>query len=59
MPSDGKYGANRPPIAPLEPVYSNFRTQIVNDDGIEQTDGYTCGPESNKLILKFERIEKN
>lgn len=40
-------------------VYSNFRTHIVNDDGIEQQDGYTCGPKSNKLTLKFERVEKN
>jgi cytochrome P450 len=38
-------------------VYSNFRTHIVNDEGIEQTDGYTCGPRANKLFLKFERIE--
>jgi cytochrome P450 len=39
-------------------VYSNFRSHIVNDDGIEQTDGYTCGPASNKLFLKFEKVEK-
>jgi hypothetical protein len=39
-------------------VYSNFRTYIVNDDGIEQTDGYTCGPASNKLFLRFEKVEQ-
>lgn len=38
-------------------VYSNFRTRIVNDEGIEQKDGYTCGPESNMLFLNFEKIE--
>jgi hypothetical protein len=38
-------------------VYSNFRTQVVNDEGIEQMDGYTCGPTSNKLILSFDRVE--
>lgn len=37
-------------------VYSSFRTHIVDDDGIEQEDGYTCGPKSNKLFLKFERV---
>ncbi|KAE8451553.1 hypothetical protein EG329_003626 [Mollisiaceae sp. DMI_Dod_QoI] len=37
-------------------VYSNFRTHIVNDEGIEQTDGYTCGPAGNKLFLRFERV---
>ncbi|PVH89893.1 cytochrome P450 3A6 [Cadophora sp. DSE1049] len=40
-------------------VYSNFKTQIVNDEGIEQEDGYTCSPKSNKLFLKFERVEKS
>ncbi|KAH6723966.1 cytochrome P450 [Leptodontidium sp. MPI-SDFR-AT-0119] len=40
-------------------VFSNFTTQIVNDEGIEQEDGYTCGPTSNKLFLKFERVQKN
>jgi len=39
-------------------VYSNFRTYIVNDDGIEQMDGYTCGPASNKLFLRFEKVEQ-
>ena len=38
-------------------VYSNFRTHIVNDEGIEQTDGYTCGPAGNKLFLRFEKVE--
>lgn len=37
-------------------VYSNFRTYIVDDEGIEQTDGYTCGPKGNKLFLRFERV---
>lgn len=37
-------------------VYSNFRTEIVSDEGIEQEDGYTCSPRSNKLFLKFEKL---
>jgi len=37
-------------------VYSNFTTHIVDDDGIEQEDGYTCSPTSNKLILTFEKV---
>ena len=36
-------------------VYTNFTTHIVNDDGIEQMDGYTCGPTSNRLFLRFEK----
>ena len=39
-------------------VYSNFRTHIVNDDGIEQTDGYTCGPTGNRLVLRFEKVDE-
>jgi len=39
-------------------VYTNFRTYIVDDEGIEQRDGWTCGPRSNKLIVKFERVFK-
>jgi len=37
-------------------VYTNFRTQVTDDEGIEQEDGYTCSPVSNKLFLKFEKI---
>jgi hypothetical protein len=37
-------------------VYSNFRTHLVDDEGIEQMDGYTVGPRSNKLFLRFERV---
>lgn len=37
-------------------VYTNFRTYIVDDEGIEQEDGYTCGPIGNKLILRVERV---
>jgi hypothetical protein len=37
-------------------VYSNFRTYIVDDEGIEQMDGYTCGPTSNRLFLRFEKV---
>jgi hypothetical protein len=37
-------------------VYTNFRTVIVKDEGIEQLDGYTCGPKANALFLRFERV---
>ncbi|CAG8970942.1 hypothetical protein HYALB_00000922 [Hymenoscyphus albidus] len=37
-------------------IYTNFRTHIVNDNGIEQEDGYTTGPVGNKLILRFEKV---
>lgn len=38
-------------------VYTNFTSHVENDDGIEQEDGYTTGPTSNRLILRFERVE--
>jgi hypothetical protein len=37
-------------------VYSNYRTHIVDDEGIEQMDGYTTGPKSNRLTLRFEKV---
>jgi unspecific monooxygenase len=37
-------------------IYTNFRTTIVNDDGIEAIDAYTVKPKGEKLILRFEYI---
>ena len=37
-------------------IYTNFRTEIINDTGIEQEDSYTARPVGNKLVLKFERV---
>ncbi|KAF7542076.1 hypothetical protein G7054_g104 [Neopestalotiopsis clavispora] len=38
-------------------IYSNFVTRVVNDDGIEPTDGYTAHPRSGQLWLGFERVD--
>lgn len=37
-------------------IYSNFTTHIVDDEGMEQADGYTVGPVSGRLYLKFEEL---
>lgn len=37
-------------------IYSNFRTSIVDDDGIEAIDAYTVKPKGDKLILRFEHL---
>ena len=37
-------------------IYSNFTTEIVDDDGIEQTDQYTAPPTRTKLILRFKEL---
>ena len=37
-------------------IYTNFRTSIVNDEGIEAIDAYTVHPTSEKLILKFDTV---
>ena len=39
-------------------IYTNYRTHIVDDEGIEQQDAYTASPKGNKLVLRFERVEK-
>jgi hypothetical protein len=36
-------------------IYTNYTTRIVNDEGIEQADGFSTGPKGNKLILQLER----
>jgi hypothetical protein len=35
-------------------IYSNFLTYIVDDHGMEQTDGYASRPVSEQLFLRFE-----
>ncbi len=37
-------------------IYTNFKTSIVDDEGIEPIDAYTTRPTSNKLILMFEHV---
>ncbi|PTU23270.1 hypothetical protein P175DRAFT_0475367 [Aspergillus ochraceoroseus IBT 24754] len=37
-------------------VYSNFKTSIVDDEGIEAIDAYTVKPKGEKLILQFARV---
>ena len=36
-------------------IYSNYTTTIIDDEDIEQLDGYISGPKGEKLILQFER----
>ncbi|KAL8668896.1 MAG: hypothetical protein Q9168_006493 [Polycauliona sp. 1 TL-2023] len=36
-------------------VYTNFTSTIIDDEGIEQEDGYTVGPRGYQLMLKFAR----
>jgi GTP cyclohydrolase FolE2 len=37
-------------------LYSNYSTSIVDDSGIEQTDSYTAPPQSDKLMIRLERL---
>lgn len=39
-------------------IYTNYRTSILDDEGIEQEDAYTAHPKGNKLVLRYERVEK-
>jgi hypothetical protein len=40
----------------LAAIYSNYRTTIVDDAGIEQSDSYTAPPQSDKLMIRLERL---
>lgn len=35
-------------------IYTNYVTEIVDDEGIEQADTYISRPISDKLILRFK-----
>lgn len=37
-------------------VYRNWRTEIVDDEGIEEIDAYQTRPRSNRLILRFVHV---
>jgi hypothetical protein len=38
----------------ISAIYRNYTTRIVDDEGIEQEDGFIVGPKGNKLVLAFE-----
>ncbi|PVH92504.1 cytochrome P450 family protein [Periconia macrospinosa] len=38
----------------LAALYTNFFSTIVDDEGIEQMDGYIAGPKGDKLVLAFK-----
>lgn len=35
-------------------IYTNLKTSIVDDEGIEQRDAFMGAPKGDKIILKFE-----
>lgn len=37
-------------------LYSNYRTTIIDDTGIEQSDSYTAPPQSEKLTIRLEKL---
>ncbi|THC91717.1 hypothetical protein EYZ11_008820 [Aspergillus tanneri] len=37
-------------------IYTNFKTSIIDDTGIEAIDAYTVKPEGEKLVLKFDSV---
>ncbi|OAA53347.1 cytochrome P450 monooxygenase [Cordyceps fumosorosea ARSEF 2679] len=40
----------------LAVIYANFTTAVVDDSGIEQTDGYSARPKADQLFLRFNKI---
>lgn len=37
-------------------IYSNFETEVVDDEGIEQEDAFVAGPVGEKLVLRFRIV---
>lgn len=38
-------------------IYTNFTTEIVDAEGIEQAEGFTAGPIGDKLVLRFKHVK--
>ncbi|KAH7007696.1 cytochrome P450 [Ilyonectria destructans] len=41
----------------LAAIYANFKTTVVDDEGIEQEDSYTARPLGERLVLRFHSLE--
>jgi hypothetical protein len=39
-------------------IYTNYTTNIIDDEGIEQLDAMIACPSGEKLVLRFKRIPK-
>jgi cytochrome P450 len=37
-------------------IYSNWTTEVADDEGIEEVDAYTTRPTSNRLMLRFKHV---
>ena len=37
-------------------IYSNYTTVVVDDTGIEQADAYTAPPQSDKLLIRLQKL---
>jgi len=37
-------------------IYTNYTTEIVDAEGIEQADTYVSGPVGEKLVLRFKHL---
>ncbi|KAB2579274.1 Cytochrome P450 3A12 [Lasiodiplodia theobromae] len=37
-------------------IYTNFETELVDAEGIEQADGFIPSPKGEKLVLRFRRV---
>lgn len=40
----------------LAGIYTNFTSEIVDAEGIEQGEGFAAGPVGNKLVLRFRHV---
>jgi len=37
-------------------IYTNYRTSIVDDEGIEQEQSFVAGPKGGRLVLDFGHV---
>lgn len=40
-------------------IYTNYTTYVIDDEGIEQLDSMVARPTGEKLILGFNRLQRD
>ena len=53
---DGGFDADKEMKLVVAAVYSNYMTEIVDGEGMEQADTFVSGPVGGKCVLRFKHV---
>jgi hypothetical protein len=37
-------------------IYTNYTTEILDDEGIGMIDGYSAGPAARRILMQFKKV---